>query len=91
MKQLILCLTLLSGVAFGQNPVQVEVSGNIFNTNGDSIKISQFYGSHYIDYINGKLDKKGNYTLKGKVPVADYYVLRLGQQHINIILLCYPY
>lgn len=86
MKQLILCLTLLSGVAFGQNPVQVEVSGNIFNTNGDSIKISQYYGSHYVDYINGKLDKKGNYTLKGKVPVADYYVLRLGQQHINIIL-----
>ncbi len=86
MKQLILCLTLLSGIAFGQNPVQVEVSGNIFNTKGDSVKISQFYGSHYIDYIKGKLDKKGNYTLKGKVPVADYYVLRLGSQHINIIL-----
>lgn len=86
MKQFILCLTLLSGVAFGQNPVQVEVSGNIFNTNGDSIKISQYYGSHYVDFINGKLDKKGNYSLKGQVPVADYYVLRLGQQHINVVL-----
>ncbi|MNK02200.1 Thiol-disulfide oxidoreductase ResA [compost metagenome] len=87
MKQLILCLTLLSGIAFGQQkPAKVEVSGNIFNTNGDSIKVSQFYGSHYVDYIKGKLDKKGNYSLKGTVPVADYYVLRLGQQHINIIL-----
>ncbi len=86
MKQFILCLTLLSGFAFGQNPVKVEVSGNIFNTNGDSIKISQFYGSHYQDFIKGKLDKKGNYSLKGTVPVADYYVLRLGQQHINLIL-----
>ena len=86
MKQFILGLTLLSGVAFGQKPAQIEVSGNIFNTKGDSIKISQYYGSHYVDYIKGKLDKKGNYSLKGKVPVADYYVLRLGQQHINIIL-----
>lgn len=86
MKQFILCLTLISGVAFGQNPANVEVSGNIFNTNGDSIKISQYYGSHYIDFVKGKLDKKGNYRLKGQVPVSDYYVLRLGQQHINIIL-----
>lgn len=86
MKQFILGITLLSGIAFGQNPANVEVSGNIFNTNGDSIKISQYYGSHYIDYLKGKLDKKGNYSLKGQVPVADYYVLRIGQQHINIIL-----
>ena len=84
MKQFILGITLLSGIAFGQNPANVEVSGNIFNTNGDSIKISQYYGSHYIDYLKGKLDKKGNYSLKGQVPVADYYVLRIGQQHINI-------
>ena len=79
MKQFILCLTLLSGFAFGQNPVKVEVSGNIFNTNGDSIKISQFYGSHYQDFIKGKLDKKGNYSLKGTVPVADYYVLSFAK------------
>ncbi|MNU69966.1 Thiol-disulfide oxidoreductase ResA [compost metagenome] len=86
MKQFILCLTLLSGIAFGQTPINVEIGGNIFNTHRDSIKISQYYGSHYIDYIKGKLDKKGNYKLKGQVPVADYYVLRIGQQHINLIL-----
>jgi thiol-disulfide isomerase/thioredoxin len=86
MKQLILCAALISSIAFGQNPANVTISGNIFNTNGDSIKISQYYGSHYVDFVNGKLDKKGNYTLKGQVPTSDYYVLRLGQQHINIIL-----
>jgi thiol-disulfide isomerase/thioredoxin len=86
MKQLILCLTLVSGFAFGQKPVNVEVSGNIFNTVGDSIMISQYYGSHYVNFVNGKLDKKGNYDLKGTVPVSDYYVLRVGKQHINIIL-----
>ncbi|HRP53109.1 MAG TPA: TlpA disulfide reductase family protein [Fluviicola sp.] len=68
------------------NQVQVEVSGNIFNTNSDSIFISRYLGSSYQDILRGKLDKKGNYTLKGIIPSEDYYVLRIGNQHINLIL-----
>lgn len=66
--------------------ITVQVSGNIFNTNRDSIFISQYFGNHYVDYVRGKLDKKGDYLLKGTVPVQDYYVLRIGNQHINLIL-----
>jgi len=76
---------LLTGVTLAQS-IQVQVSGNIFNTNRDSIFISQFYGNHYVDHLRGKLDKKGDYLLKGTLPVQDYYVLRIGNQHINLIL-----
>lgn len=88
MKFSLILFTCLSGFAFSQTkvPVDVTVGGNIFNTNGDSIFISQYFGTHYVDYIKGKLDKKGNYELKGQVPFPDYYVLRIGKQHINLIL-----
>jgi len=73
---------------WAQKPINVEISGNIFNTNGlDSVMISQYYGGmNYVNFIKGKLDKKGNYMLKGTLPSKDYYVLRIGAQHINLIL-----
>jgi thiol-disulfide isomerase/thioredoxin len=78
------CLSFLSSA---QTPIQATVSGNIFNTVGDSVYISQFYGTHYVNFIGGKLDKKGNFKLTGKLPAKDYYVLRISKnQHINIIL-----
>lgn len=86
MKFIFLFASLLSSVVFAQKPTYVEISGNIFNTNSDSIYVSQYFGTHYVDYLRGKLDKKGNYVLKGQVPNPDYYVLRLKNQHINIIL-----
>lgn len=86
MKQLIFLFVFAVSTSFGQKPISVSVSGNIFNTNRDSIFISQYYGTHYVDFLRGKLDKKGNYKLKGQLKTADYYVLRIGQQHINIIL-----
>ncbi len=69
-----------------KKPATIEIEGNIFNTNGDSIFISQYYGNHYVDFVKGKLDKKGNYVLKGQVPYPDYYVLRIANQHINLVL-----
>ncbi len=87
MKQFVLFMALvIGGSVMAQTPIKVDISGNIFNTNGDSIHIAQYFGTHYKDYLNGKLDKKGNYHLKGTLPSKDYYVLRVGNQHINLIL-----
>ena len=86
MKQIVLLLLVLSGVAFGQKKITVNVSGEIFNTNQDSVYISQYYGTHYADFLRGKLSKKGKFELKGELPAADYYVVRMGNQHVNIIL-----
>lgn len=76
---------ILGFTAFGQQPIQVEVSGNVFNTTVDSVKISQYFGTHYVDLLKGKIDKNGNYKLAGKLPSKDYYVVRFGTQHLNVI------
>ncbi len=71
---------------FTNSQITVSISGNIFNTTEDSVKISQFFGTHYVDHLAAKLSKKGDFTIKGKLPNPDYYVLRLGSTHINIII-----
>lgn len=65
---------------------KVKVSGQIFNAGVDSIYISQFNGATYKDYLGSKLDKKGNFSINGTLPAIDYYVLRVGRNHVNIIL-----
>jgi len=66
--------------------INVQISGTIFNGSFDSIKISQFYGKFYKDFITTKPDKNGNFTMKGTLPYADYYMLRLGNENIQLIL-----
>ncbi len=67
--------------------INVTVNGNIFNTKMDSIYLSKYQGgSNYVDFVRGKVNKDGNFSLKGKLPYADYYVLRIGQNHINLIM-----
>lgn len=66
--------------------INVDVSGQFFNAQTDSIYIAQFNGKSYMSFFGGKLDAKGNYKLKGKLPNPDYYVLRLGNTHVNVIL-----
>jgi thiol-disulfide isomerase/thioredoxin len=87
MKQLLLIFSIVGAFSIlAQQPITVEISGNIFNTTEDSVKISQYFGTHYVDHIKGKFDKNGDYKLKGKLPAQDYYVLRVGTQHMNVIL-----
>lgn len=71
-----------------QKPITVEISGNVFNTNKkDSVFIGQsLTQGGYKNFIGTKIDRKGNYVLKGTLPSKDYYVFRVGNQHINIIL-----
>ncbi len=78
---------ILSIKTLAQYPISIKVSGNIFNTTADSISVSQYYGGvNYTDFIKGKLSEKGDFTLNGQLPAEDYYVLRIGSTHVNIIL-----
>jgi thiol-disulfide isomerase/thioredoxin len=74
-------------LSFSQQ-IEVSISGNIFNFNKDTISISQYYGgTNYKDFLKTTLDKKGNYTFKGKLPIKDIYVIRVNDnQHLNLIL-----
>jgi peroxiredoxin len=83
-KTILFCLGLLSFNLIGQ--VTVKLSGNIFNSNNDSVMISQIKGNRYVDYVKGQIDKKGNFVLEGKIPAPDYYVFRFGNQSLNVIL-----
>jgi thiol-disulfide isomerase/thioredoxin len=88
MKKLtiLLLITIFNGVAFAQNSINVTVSGNIFNADFDSVKISHFFGKYYKDYLSVPIDKKGNFTIKGNLPAMDYYVLRIGKSQAHLIL-----
>ncbi|MGV3630316.1 MAG: TlpA family protein disulfide reductase [Bacteroidota bacterium] len=66
--------------------IKVKVSGEIFNGTEDSVFISQITGNKYLNHVKGKLDKKGNFVLEGKVPAPDYYVFRVGNQTMNLVL-----
>lgn len=84
---LVLSALFLGWGTFAQTPITVEVSGNVFNTTTDSVFIAQSIGTGvYKDFLKAKTDRKGNFVLKGKLPAKDYYVFRVGNQHINIIL-----
>jgi len=87
LKKLI-CLSFLltTLVAFSQKPINVTISGNIFNASVDTISLSQFYGTHYKDYFKTTFSKKGDFVLKGTLPNPDYYVVKVGGSHINVIL-----
>jgi peroxiredoxin len=85
MKQVIFLITLsCSLICAGQ--VAVEVSGQFLNAPGDSIYIAKFTGNGYINYKGMKSDKQGKFNLKTSVPAPDYYVIRVGNLHTNIIL-----
>ncbi|MBI1838010.1 MAG: TlpA family protein disulfide reductase [Flavobacteriia bacterium] len=86
----VLIICLLTYSVYSQNPIKVKISGQIFNTTVDSVHISQYFGSHYIDYLRAPLKKDGknNFTfeISGNLPNPDYYVIRFGFNHLNIIL-----
>ena len=83
----ILTLFFITSSFFGiSQEIPVKVSGNIFNSGQDSIYISQFYGDKYITYLGSKLKKDGSFNIEGIVPNPDYYVLKIGNSHLNLIL-----
>lgn len=77
---------LLFSAGFAQNEINVKVSGNIFNTKVDSVTIAQYLGNRFVDYIKSPIKANGDFSLEGKVPSADFYVLRVGEERVNLIL-----
>lgn len=78
---------LLTTSTFAQTPIQVKVSGEIFNIESDSVFISHFMTDHYVDYIGAPLTKGGKFEIKGTLPSKDFYVLRIAKnQHVNLII-----
>ncbi|MDX2362733.1 MAG: TlpA disulfide reductase family protein [Crocinitomicaceae bacterium] len=75
------CVTLSS---WGQ--VNVTVSGNIFNASSDSVYVCQFINSRFENYFGGVIAKDGNFKLQGDVPFPDYYMLRIGNDLINLVV-----
>jgi thiol-disulfide isomerase/thioredoxin len=81
----LLCTIFLGNVS-AQTPIQAFVEGNIFNTKATEIHLSKFMGNQaYEDFGSSKLDEKGNFRIQCELPVRDYYVLRIGDQIINLV------
>jgi peroxiredoxin len=77
---------LVASTVFAQ-PTPVKVSGMVFKTGVDSVYISQYLGgTSYEDYIGGPLAADGSFSLSGNVPAPNYYVVRFGKTHVNVIL-----
>jgi peroxiredoxin len=71
---------------FAQKPVSVKISGNVFNTGVDSVYLSQFNGSTFVNLSAAAMSKKGDFSIKCNVPFQDFYVLRFGEERLNLIL-----
>jgi thiol-disulfide isomerase/thioredoxin len=83
-KGLTLLLLVLGFSAIGQ--ITVTVGGQFFHAQSDSIYIAKFNGKQYFQFFGAKLDAEGKFKVTGAVPAPDYYVIRNGNVHTNIIL-----
>lgn len=86
----ILITLFFSGISFGQEAIELKLSGQIFNfpEEGDKIEVVQNRGNDNDTVVSQiKVDKKGKFGSKLELPDPDYYLLRLpdGQQ-INIVV-----
>lgn len=87
MQKLVSILLVLLGAWSAKGQISVHVSGEIFNTQSDSVFLASYSAKGYTHYIGAKYDKAGKFVLKGTLPAADYYVLRINKtSHLNLIL-----
>jgi peroxiredoxin len=88
MKKLILSWSLIffSCAIWSQSEIDFKISGTIFNSKEDTFKISQFFGSYFKDFARIPADQKGNFSFSGKLPYEDFYLLRIGNNNVNLIL-----
>jgi len=66
--------------------IQVKISGNIFNSNSDSIYIAKIAGNQFVNVVGAKFKKNGDFKFETKLPGADFYALRFGKSQLNLIL-----
>ncbi len=71
------------------NGIPVVITGQIFKASEKSLVLSQFLGNgRYNDFgfDSTHQQNNGKFTISTTVPVADFYVLRNGTNHINLII-----
>lgn len=69
--------------------IPVVITGQIFKATDKSIILSQFLGNgQYRDFgiDSTSYAQNGKFTIKTEVPAADLYVLRNGNQNINLLI-----
>ena len=89
MKLFVLLITgLLTGTAaMTQEHIAVKISGSVFNTTSKEMILSQqLENNKFQDFATVKLDKEGKFELATKLPQSDYYVLRINEGVIHLIL-----
>ena len=70
------------------NPINIYVTGNIFNLNNKRIEIARDMGNNvHAAVLTTEVDNKGNFTLKGELPNPDFYLFKLADgQYINLVI-----
>ncbi len=86
MRNLVLSFVSFFVFSWVYGQTYVEVSGQFLNAPSDSIFIAKFNGKAYMNYKGVKADKSGVFKMTANLPVQDYYVIRVGEMHINIVL-----
>lgn len=83
-----LSLALFVGLTSLSNAQEVEVmiSGNIFNSESDSVYLSQKLGEQFVDIGGSKIKKNGDFEIKTQIPNPDFYTVRIGDSKIDLIV-----
>lgn len=70
-----------------QTPFEVKISGSIFNTTSKEIKLSrQTDNNQFSDLATVPLVTDGKFEISVKIPQSDYYLLRIDEGSIHLIL-----
>lgn len=86
-KRILSAIILVLSIPTAHAQITVSVEGSIFNTEADSVYLSQYFGNFYKDYTGTKLGKNGEFKFENiELAYPDYYVLRFAKNHINVIL-----
>lgn len=69
------------------NPINVYVTGNVFNLDNKIIELAIDMGNNvHAAVLTTTADEKGNFILKGSLPSADYYLFKLADgQKISLV------
>jgi thiol-disulfide isomerase/thioredoxin len=85
MKLFCTLLFLLPVLCFSQGQA-FRISGQIFSSGADSAFISQQFGTTFKNYYVSPIQADGKFELKGTLAGPDYYILRIGQNNLNIVI-----
>ena len=66
--------------------INVNITGNVFNSGVDSVYLTQNINGKTVTHISAPMKKDGSFALKGTVPAPDYYSVIIKKYPVHIIL-----